>query len=284
MKNHLMPLNLQFFGEEEVDVSENSQEVAEPEDTEVSDAVEEPTEPTEDEESTPEPEVQSAEENARYAAARRQAEQEIRNRDAEFARRFKDYQNPITHKPILSERDYFEALDAQETLKRNEELRSKGVDPQMFEDMVNRQVANNPVVLQSQAVMATLQQAQIQNTMENDLKAIQKLNPEIKNAEDLTRDPSFGATLEYFNKGLSMPDAYKLANYDKLIANNNASAKQRTLNNLKGTQHLNQTDGLSSNDDGGVDIPQDELGAWKRAFPDLSMKDLKAKYNRTLNN
>lgn len=280
MKNHLMPLNLQFFGEEEVE-SVNTQEVAEPEDTEVSEVEEESTEPTEVEESTPETEVQTAEENARYAAARRRAEQEIKNRDAEFARRFKDYQNPITHKPILSERDYFEALDAQETLKRNEELRSKGVDPQMFEDMVSRQVANNPAVLQAQEVMTAFQHAQAQSTMENDLKAIQKLNPDIKSADDLVKDPSFGAVLGYFNNGLPMPEAYKLANFDKLLANNNASAKQKAINNMKGTQHLNPTDGLTSGEDGGVDIPQDELPTWKKAFPDLSMKDLRAKYNRT---
>lgn len=282
MKNHLMPLNLQFFGEEEVDTSVNTQEVAEPEDTEVSEVEEESTEPTEVEESTPETEVQTAEENARYAAARRRAEQEIKNRDAEFARRFKDYQNPITHKPILSERDYFEALDAQETLKRNEELRSKGVDPQMFEEMVSRQVANNPAVLQAQEVMTAFQHAQAQSTMENDLKAIQKLNPDIKSADDLVKDPSFGAVLGYFNNGLPMPEAYKLANFDKLLANNNASAKQKAINNMKGTQHLNPTDGLSSGEGGGVDIPADELNAWKKAFPEASMKELKEKYNRSL--
>lgn len=282
MKNHLMPLNLQFFGEEEVE-SVNTQEVAEPEDTEVSEVEEESTEePTEVEESTPETEVQTAEENARYAAARRRAEQEIKNRDAEFARRFKDYQNPITHKPILSERDYFEALDAQETLKRNEELRSKGVDPQMFEEMVSRQVANNPAVLQAQEVMTAFQHAQAQSTMENDLKAIQKLNPDIKSADDLVKDPSFGAVLGYFNNGLPMPEAYKLANFDKLLANNNASVKQKTINNMKGTQHLNPTDGLSSGEGGGVDIPADELNAWKKAFPEASMKELKEKYNRSL--
>lgn len=281
MKNHLMPLNLQFFGEEEVE-SVNTQEVAEPEDTEVSEVEEESTEPTEVEESTPETEVQTAEENARYAAARRRAEQEIKNRDAEFARRFKDYQNPITHKPILSERDYFEALDAQETLKRNEELRSKGVDPQMFEEMVSRQVANNPAVLQAQEVMTAFQHAQAQSTMENDLKAIQKLNPDIKSADDLVKDPSFGAVLGYFNNGLPMPEAYKLANFDKLLANNNASAKQKAINNMKGTQHLNPTDGLSSGEGGGVDIPADELSAWKKAFPEASMKELKEKYNRSL--
>ena len=34
--------------------------------------------------------------------------------------------------------------------------------------------------------------------------------------------------------------------------------------------------------DGGVDIPSEELPQWKRAFPDCSMKELKAKYNKIL--
>lgn len=285
MHENAITLNLQYFAEESEGA--NEMDFAEPSETDITEG---DTEGTETEEvegtATNDDDVQTAEENAKYAAARRRAEVEFENkmkaRDAEYARRFADYENPITHQPILSEKDYFAALDAQETLKRNNELRNKGIDPQMFEDMVNKQVNNNPAVLQANKILEQTREVQIMNDMDNDLKAIQRMNPDIKSFDDIANADNFSTILGYFNSGLSMPDAYKLANFDTLIANNNASAKQKAINSMKGTQHLNTTDGVSSSDDSGVDIPQSELGAWRRAYPDLSLKELRKKYNRIL--
>ena len=72
-KNLLMPINLQFFGEEGAGVEVS--EAAEPTETnevESSTTTEETTDTTEDSST-----VQSAEENAKYAAARRRAEAEF---------------------------------------------------------------------------------------------------------------------------------------------------------------------------------------------------------------
>lgn len=246
------------------------------------------TEATESESATQEEaNVQSAEENAKYAAARRKAEQEFQARqqaeDEEFARRFAGYENPITHQPIRSRKDYFDALDAQETLKQREELQNKGIDPSLFEEMVSKQVANNPAVLQAQQVMQAAQQAQIQQRIDADVKAISKLNPSIKTIDDVLNDPNFSQMLELTkNNGLGLADAYKLVNLENLMAGKMASAKQAAINNAKGTSHLAPTDGLSSADNGLVDIPAGELNAWKRAFPNCSMKELKEKYNRSL--
>lgn len=284
-KKNLMTLNLQFFAEDEV--SENTPEVAEmvenaPEvesDTEVS------TETESD--STEDSNVQSAEENAKYAAARRRAEQELAERlkeeDAEYERRFAGYVNPITNQPIRSKKDYFEALDAQDKLRRDEELRQKGIDPSVFEEMVNRQVANNPTVLQAQAMLQATKQAEIQNRIEEDLKAIKKLDSSIKTLDDVLNSPNAPQMLSYVqNNNMSLVDAYKMVNFDALMANSTKGAKQAVINNIKGTQHLNSTDGVSTHDDGGVDIPTDELSTWKRAYPELSMAELRKKYNKVL--
>ena len=78
-----------------------------------------------------EAEIQSAEENAKYAAARRRAEQEFAKRQREsdlaFERRFAGYTNPITGQPIRSQKDYFDALDAQEKLQMEQSLQSGSV-------------------------------------------------------------------------------------------------------------------------------------------------------------
>ena len=217
----------------------------------------------------------------------RRAESEFNQRqqamDAEFARRFEGYENPITHQPIRNQRDYFEALDAQEKLKRDAELSERGIDPQMFEDMVKRQVDNNPLVQQAQMVMQAAQESQIQNRLAEDMKVISKLNPNLKTAEDVMNLPDAQELISLVkNNGLSLSDAYKLRHMEEILAGKSASAKQAALNTMNGTSHLNQTDSLANTEDGLVEIPQAELAQWKRAFPHATAAELKKKYNSSL--
>lgn len=282
-KELLIPMNLQFFAEEGegAEVSE----VAEP----TTDDVEVDSSTTE-EDSTPDSEesnVQTAEENSKYAAARRKAEAEFNQRqqamDAEFARRFKGYENPITHKPILNQKDYFEALDAQEKLKRDEELSERGIDPTMFEELVNRQVENNPVVQQAQMVMQAAQQSQIENALAEDMKAITRLNPNLKSLDDVFALPDAEEMIAMVQRNsISLADAYKIKHFDDLMAGRTASAKQAALNTMNGTSHLNQTDGVTDGGGSEVEIPTNELAAWKRAFPHATAAELRKKYNSTL--
>lgn len=285
MKDNLLELNLQFFAEEaegvtESEPAEQTEDVSEVE----SSTTEEVESTSQDEESN----VQSAEDNARFAAARRKAEAEFAqykaNEDAEYARRFGDYENPITHQPIRSKQDYFDALDAQEKLRRDAELQEKGIDPKVFEDMVNRQVNNNPLVQQAQQVMQMEQDRQIQSALENDMKIISSLNPNLKSVNDVMNLPSSDKMIALVQSGLSLADAYKVANFDDLMAGKSASAKQAALNTMNGTSHLTQTDGLANADNGEVEIPQNEIDQWKKAFPHLSLADLRKKYNQVQNN
>lgn len=281
----LIPMNLQFFAEE--GVSENTSEVAEPtedvttEDSSTSTEGEGTTENTETEPSN----VQSDEDNAKFAAARRRAEAEFNQKqqalDAEFARRFEGYENPITHEPIRNQKDYFAALDAQEKLARDKELEDKGIDPKVFEDMVNRQVNNNPIVQQAQEVLNHARQSQLENTIAEGLREISTLDPNIKTIDDILNLPNAQQIIGY-TKQLSLVDAYKLANFDSLMQGKVAGAKQAALNNINGTSHLNQTDNIATADNGEVEIPQSELAQWKKAFPHATHAELRKKYNSSL--
>ena len=284
MKNNLLELNLQFFADE---AGAEVPEVAEP----AMDATEVESSATTEEEPSTESEdsnVQSAEENAKYAAARRQAEAQLAkykaDEDAEYARRFGDYENPITHQPIRTKQDYFDALDAQEKLKRDAELESKGTDPNVFEEMVNRQVANNPYVQQAQAIMQANQEQQIQNQLAEDMKTITKLNPNLKTLDDVfALDNAQEMITLVQQNNISLANAYKLTHFDDLMAGKTASAKQAALNTMNGTSHLNPTDSLANTDDGQVEIPANELSQWQKAFPHANMAELRKKYNKAIN-
>ena len=284
MKNNLLDLNLQFFAEE---AGETVSEVAEPTTTDVSEEESSTTEEVESTSQDEESNVQSAEENAKYAAARRRAEEELRqykaNEDAEYARRFGDYENPITHQPIRSKKDYFDALDAQEKLRRDQELQDKGIDPRMFEELVNRQVENNPVVQQAQIVMEESRQRNAETLLAEDMKVISSLNPNLKSLADVQALPDFMQMAQMCQtNGIRLADAYKLAHFNDLMAGKSASAKQAALNTMNGTSHLNQTDGMAENNDNEVEIPQADLATWKQWFPNASAAELRKKYNATL--
>ena len=292
MEKKLYPLNLQFFadGEElganETDTADQSEVATEEQTTDT-----EPSEPTGNEptpqDDTPPTPVQSPEDNTKFATARRQAEREFTERqksvDLEYQRRFSGYVNPLTNQPIRSQKDYLDALDAQEVVKQRQELQEKGIDPDMLSQIVSRQVENNPVVRQAQEVMQRTIQKQSDQMITEDIKEIMRIDPSINGIEDIAKLPNIGQILNLTReKGLNFSEAFKLANMDSLINNKAVSAKQAAINNIKGTQHLNATNNINSASDSSVDIPSSELTNWQDAYPNLSMAELKKKYNQTL--
>ena len=291
MEKKLYPLNLQFFadGEElganETDTADQSEVATEEQTTDT-----EPSEPTGNEptpqDDTPPTPVQSPEDNTKFATARRQAEREFAERqksvDLEYQRRFSGYVNPLTNQPIRSQKDYLDALDAQEVVKQRQELQEKGIDPDMLSQIVSKQVENNPVVRQAQEVMQQTINNQSNQMISEDIKEIMRIDPNVKSMEDVAKSPNIKQILSLTQTGLRFADAYKVANMDLLINKQSVSAKQSAINNIKGTQHLNATNNISANNDSSVDIPSSELTNWQDAYPDLSMTDLRKKYNQTL--
>ena len=276
MKNKLLPINLQFFAEgDEPDVEiddggNDPVDTAEPEGD-----LEEP-----EEDGEPEIEPQDSDTNAQFAAARRRAEAEFKaeleRRDAEYARRFKDVVNPITGAPIKSEKDYFEALDAQETLRLNEQVQSAGIDPSVIEQMI----ARSPMVAQANMILETQRRNEADRLIAEGVAEISKIDPDIKSVYDIPHE-QMPRIIERVKAGLSLSDAYKIENMDKLIGKSNDAATQRAINNAKNKNHLNTHSGISDNENL-QEIPSEALEAWKMAYPELSYKELRKKYNDTL--
>ena len=268
-----MPLNLQFFASPEVEEpSENIPEVAEPE-------VEmEENENLEDVDEQPqEKETQSPEVNAQFAAARRQAEEQLKARDRKFAERFGHLTNPLTGKPIKSEADYFAALDAQEEISRRQQLEQQGVDTKLLDEIIS----NNPTVKQAQLVMEQAKQQQNMRQFEADMKEINAIDSSINTIDDLLKTPNAEIVLDKIRQGYSLPDAYKIVNFDRLSSQSAQASKQAAINALKSKSHMTQTGGVSDTSTEN-DIPQNELARWKEMFPEASEKELKAKYNRAM--
>ena len=280
-----MKYNLQFFAEEDV-----SEEVVDPQteddfDDSYEESEEEPENVPEEPEEKP---VQSPEENARYAAARREekarreaVEAEMRRLDAQVAAQFGNYTNPLTKAPVKSVQDYFDTLNAYSQMaEAQKQIQEQGmINP----ELINQMIETSPMGRQVQQLLAHQQEMEQFQMVDNELAIIHEIDPSNNSASDLANVENFAEIESYWKRGYAISDAFKLANFGKVSQKSIAAAKQAAINQAKSTSHLESTKGVHDNaGDELVDIPANELANWKAYYPDLSMKELKAKYNHSL--
>lgn len=278
----MLKLDLQLFAEDEsIEGASVETTAAEVENTESTESAEAIAEQSEVEEATEE-ETQVSEPvdiNAIYAKARRRAEEEVKakqaKRDEEFVRRFGNYVNPKTGKRILSEQDYFDALDAQEQMKAEKELEQAGVDT----DIINRMVMNNPAVRAANAYVEASRQREVRENIDREVAEIGKLNPNIKALDDIPKDV---VDLVTSGKVSNLVDAYKVYDYGTSSRRRDDAIRQQTLNQVRGKQHLAPANGVSV-ENNMKEIPVESLSRWREFYPDLSIAELTKKYNKALN-
>ena len=232
--------------------------------------------------------VQSAEDNARFAAARRRAEAQFNERIQQERQAAKDemvrqmYEgqlDPYTHKPITSEADlqaYQQAYQReQEQLTRNQ-MQQAGIDPSMLDQMI----ANNPTVRQAQQVLDRVQMEEGERQMNEAIKEISHLDPSITDVAALANHPNAPVFNEYVNRGYSLVDAFRLANFDTLTGKKAAAAKQQAMNNVNGKSHLTTTAAGESGED--VHVPDETMQWYRKAFPNWTKQQIVADYKKRI--
>ena len=273
----LLPMNLQFFSEdfEGEAESENTQEAAEPE----TEGAESESEGVTEEAAEPQFDTERA--NAAFANMRRELEAARRQQqeiDATFAQQYGSYTNPETGQPIRSARDYAEAMAAQERMQMRQKLSENNIDPHLIDNMIN----NSPAVREARAMTAELNSYRANNLINEDFKKVLALDPTKNSEADIINDPSYDAVVGYVetHPGTRFDEAYKLVNFDRLSSLKGTAAKQAAINEVKSKNHLSTGTSLDvpSTEE---DIPASQIEQWKDWFPDKSMKELKALYNKT---
>lgn len=275
MKKIWLPYDLQFFadeGGEESDVAEQTEEETTDADTE--------------EESEEEPEEDDR--DSIYAAARRRAESEARakyekeqvERDTYYARMCEGKVNPETGAPITTEAEYREALEAQERINMNQQLQSKGIDP----EILNQFVKNNPAIREAERLVEETKQTRIQEQIAEDIKTIMTLDKSFADEDELTSSDEFQNAVKYASShpGVLLSEAYKLVNFDTLRNAGARAAKQAAINEAKGKGHLTSPKGAKGDDE--ISIPEGDLNKWKRFYPEKSIKELNALYAKVHHN
>ena len=259
---NLLTLDLQKFTEGDVESQESGENEVETTAESQTEETESEVEETGEENGNAEPPKQTDEENARYAAIRRRAEEDARNKyqsemnvlNQQVAAMCQGVTHPVTGQPITNVRDYMDALQIQQRQANEQELQEKGVDPQL----INRMIAQNPVVMQAQHVIEQSQIVAAENAVQRDIAEITKFDPNIKGINELAALPNFPEILDRVQRGMSLVDAYKIANY----GNTKDAARQQAINQMRGKDHL-ATQGGVEQDEEYVEVPAEIMSRWK---------------------
>lgn len=220
-----------------------------------------------------------ADRDAIFAEARRTAESWMNGINSRVASRFKGMRNPETGQPIRTAEDYFDALDAQERIAARQQMEQNGIDPDMLDQMIN----NSPAIRQAQEILRQNQMNEGQKELDAQVREISEFFPEVQSLADISRMETFPAFDAYVRNGLSLVDAFKLANFETMSQRTAAATKQAAINAAKGKSHLSPVGGGTEGQTSQlVDIPQNAREVWEQAYQGLSYKELKEKYNKSL--
>ena len=259
---NLLTLDLQKFTEGDVESQESGENEVETTAESQTEETESEVEETGEENGNAEPPKQTDEENARYAAIRRRAEEDARNKyqsemnalNQRVAAMCQGVTHPVTGQPITNVNDYMDALQIQQRQANEQELQEKGVDPQI----IDRMIAQNPVVMQAQQVIEQNKMVAAENALQRDLAEITKFDPNIKGINDLAALPEFSEMLDRVSHGMSLVDAYKIINYGK----STDAARQQAINQMRGKEHLATQSGVEQ-DEEYVEVPSEIMSRWK---------------------
>ncbi len=241
--------------------------------------------------------AQSAEDNTKYAAARREAERKrdeaINEANTRHERELSEIfaavglVNPYTGKPVTNMDELKEYNKAKGDSNKKLFMEKNGLTEAEYDEFVSG-LPEVAAARQAQAEAKTAKDqadaAKSESIIEAEIGLISKLDPNIKNVDDLLRDESYERILPYVKRGYSLSDAYKIANYDKLTGAASASARQQVLNAQSGKAHLTQSESRGS----GIESVPAEVRAQYRDFnPEMSDAEIArewAKYQKQTKN
>ena len=237
---------------------------------------------------------QKTEEDARYAAARRKAEQE---RDQAIAQARQEAQaqaqrtideafrnagltNPYTNQLITSKAEYDAYLERFQAEQRENIQKKSGMSQVQFSQFLN----SLPEIRQAREAQAKAEQATRQAreqaakaNLEQQMKEISKMDPTIKGLGDLAKMANYQQFVDLVKRGNTFTDAYKLANFDALTQRAAQASRQTAMQAAASKEHLTAT---TQRGQGAVTVP-DEVKAEYRAFnPDATDEEIARHYNK----
>ena len=232
-------------------------------------------------------------ENARFAAARRQAEAERDRAIADERAKSEAYVkeaiaslgiiSPFTGKPVTTPEEFEAYKNARaEDFKKNFKEKN-GLDDRGYDEFVGQLpevVAAREAKARADAAEKSAKAEKASTNLDTELKAISALDPDITDLQSLFKSEGYPEVLNRVKNGMTLSDAYKLVNYEKLQQKAIAAEKQRTLNAQAGKSHMTPT--TKAHGQALAPVPEAEREMYRLFNPSMSDEDIARDYNKRM--
>lgn len=188
--------------------------------------------------------------------------------------------NPYTKEPIRNKADYDTYRAKVEEDRRTKILKKAGISEEEFAKLA----AEQPEI---KAQLDEAQEAKRQAaaaTMSEQMRQIHELDPEINTIEDLAKMPNYAQFYRFVKQNrLSLVEAYKLTNMERLSARTAAATKQAAMNAAQSKAHLEATKARGKGGDVTA-VPNDVREYYRMINPKATEAEVKADYAKYLKN
>lgn len=208
------------------------------------------------------------------------AQQDAAKRAVDEAFANSGLKNPYTGQPITSKAEY-DAYREQFAQERQAQLLKKsGMSQEEFRQLVQEL----PEVRQARQAQAAAEKA-IREAREaaarvkvgEQLKEISAMDSSVKTLSDLAKMPTYPRFYELVQRGNTLTDAFRLANFDALAQRTAAGARQAAVNAARGKEHLTET---RTRGRGAVSVPAEVREQYKLLNPDATDEEIQAHYQK----
>ena len=188
------------------------------------------------------------------------------------------------NKPITTAEEY-EAYQQQAREAQWQRIREQtGLTKEQLDELV----AGLPQVREAQQAKADAEAAQraaddrvMQQRLTDEIAAIHKLCPEVRDKDTLTKHESWPAVAKRMREtGCGVLDAFRLENFDALTAAKAESVRKQVARNQAGKNHMK---GLKGKGGGGPSLTNEELNIYRRMNPRATDAEIHAHYAKSTN-
>ncbi len=231
------------------------------------------------------PDKQSPEENSKYAAMRRKYEAEkqqaVMDERARIGEMLKQAGiiDPVTKTPVETPEQLQSYRDHLAEEKRVRELRKGGMAEEKFRELAMELPevrAAQAKAAEAEAKLRKAEDLEVKARIDEQIKNINMINPSIKSLEDLSRSPIYQKMYDYVGKGMTLEEAYKLADWDNIMSKTSAAQRQAALNAANSKSHMDRTEVRGQ---GSEPVPDSVKDEYRLFNPKATDAEIAAHYN-----
>lgn len=179
-----------------------------------------------------------------------------------FESTYKGKINPYTNEVIETMEDFNEY--------QKEHIRQTLASAGIPENYIDEQISNHPAIVKANAVMKQIEKANFDSQIANDLVEIRKINPEIRDIQDLAEDPDVDMIEAYVKNGHTYAEAYNRVH--SMRSPQKKPVKKDTKSHIKTT-----TGGAGDY----VEVPADVAAQYKLFNPKATDKEIREHYKKS---